>query len=392
MLSFLIEKEFKQMFRNPIIPKMLVALPLMAMLVFPWAANQEVKNVRVDIVDNDHSSLSEKISAEIAASAFFNVSGTSGTYTEALDKVDSDDADMIFNIPQDFEKCLVNGEAAPLVVATNAVNGTKGTLGASYLVSMISGSSVFNEYSEKAAGAAVAAAQSGLEYSENSSAPDGAAAVNIPSFSVTTQYRFNPSLDYKVFMVPALIVLLLTLVCGFLPALNIVGEKEAGTIEQINVSPVGKFQFILAKLIPLWILGFLIMAFGLVIARLVYGIVPEGSLGTLLLFSSVYVLVVSGSGLIVSNYASTLQQAMFVNYFFIMIFFLMGGMFTPVASMPEWAQVIAALNPLKYFIEVMRLVYLKGSTFIDMVPQFLTLCGFALVFGLCAVVTYRKSS
>jgi ABC-2 type transport system permease protein len=94
----------------------------------------------------------------------------------------------------------------------------------------------------------------------------------------------------------------------------------------------------------------------------------------------------------VSNYASTLQQAMFVNYFFIMIFFLMGGMFTPVASMPGWAQVITALNPLKYFIEVMRLVYLKGSTFIDMVPQFLTLCGFVLVFGLCAVVTYRKSS
>ena len=406
MLSFLVEKEFKQMFRNPVIPKMMVALPLMAMLVFPWAANQEIKNVRVDIVDNDHSSLSSRLSAEIAASAFFNVSGTSGTYTEALRKVDSDGADIIFNIPQDFEKCLVNGESAPLVVAANAVNGTKGTLGASHLVSMISESSVLKEYSVKGArgsgqldrfgdsdaagtstglatGSAIGSATAGL---------DAAAAGNIPSFSVTPQYRFNPSLDYKVFMVPALLVLLLTLVCGLLPALNIVGEKEAGTIEQINVSPVGKFQFILAKLIPLWILGFLIMVFGLIVARLVYGIVPEGSLGTLLLFASVYVLVVSGFGLIVSNYASTMQQAMFVNYFFILIFFLMGGMFTPVASMPEWAQTIAAFNPLKYFIEVMRLVYLKGSTFIDMIPQFLTLCTFAVVFSLGAVITYRKSS
>ena len=249
MLSFLVEKEFKQMFRNPVIPKMMVALPLMAMLVFPWAANQEIKNVRVDIVDNDHSSLSSRISAEIAASSFFNVSGTSGTYTEALRKVDSDGADIIFNIPQDFEKCLVNGESAPLVVATNAVNGTKGTLGASHLVSMISESSVLKEYSVKGARGSgqfdrfgdsdVAGTSTGLATGSaigSATGPataglDASAAGNIPSFSVTPQYRFNPSLDYKVFMVPALLVLLLTLVCGLLPALNIVGEKEAGTIE-----------------------------------------------------------------------------------------------------------------------------------------------------------------
>ena len=371
MLSFLIEKEFKQLSRNKIIPRMLVALPLMAMLVFPWAANQEIKNVRVDVVDNDHSPLSQRLVGEIGGSAYFNISGTSETYPDALRKVDSDKADMIFVIPQNFEKDLVNGQDTQIQIAANAVNGTKGALGSSYMASMLAGSTALREYSEK-----VKVISAGKD---------------IPSFSVSPLYKFNPSLDYKVFMVPALMVMLLTIICGFLPALNIVGEKEIGTIEQINVTPVGKFQFILAKMIPFWIIGVVIMGFCLFLAKLVYGITPAGSLWTLMLFSGIYILVVSGMGLVISNYASTIQQAMFVSFFFIMIFFLMGGMFTPVSSMPDWAQTITIVNPLKYFIEVMRLIYLKGSKFADMIPQFMALCGFAVAFGSWAIISYKKS-
>lgn len=372
MLSFLIEKEFKQLSRNKIIPRMLVALPLMAMLVFPWAANQEIKNVRVDVVDNDHGPLSQRLVAEIGGSAYFNISGTSDSYPDALRKVDSDEADMIFVVPQNFEKDLVNGQGTQVQIAANSVNGAKGSLGSSYMVSMISGSTALREYSEK-----VKVTSTGKD---------------IPSFSVSPLYKFNPSLDYKVFMVPALIVMLLTIICGFFPALNIVGEKESGTIEQINVTPVGKFQFILAKLIPLWIIGIVIMGLSLLLAKVIYGIAPAGSIWTLMLFTGVYILVVSGLGLVISNYASTIQQAMFVGFFFIMIFFLMGGMFTPVSSMPDWAQAITIVNPLKYFIEVMRLVYLKGSKFMDMIPQFLALCGFAAAFGSWAIISYKKSS
>ena len=346
MLSFLIEKEFKQLARNKIIPRMLVALPLMAMLVFPWAANLEIKNVRVDVVDNDHSPLSQRLVAEIGGSAYFNISGTSDSYPDALRKVDSDEADMIFVVPQNFEKDLVNGQGTQVQIAANSVNGTKGTLGSSYMVSMISGSTALREYSEK-----VKVTSAGQD---------------IPSFSVSPLYKFNPSLDYKVFMVPALMV--------------------------INVTPVGKFQFILAKLIPLWIIGIVIMGLSLLLAKIIYGIAPAGSIWTLMLFTGVYILVVSGLGLVISNYASTIQQAMFVGFFFIMIFFLMGGMFTPVSSMPDWAQAITIVNPLKYFIEVMRLVYLKGSKLVDMIPQFLALCGFAAAFGSWAIISYKKSS
>ena len=134
------------------------------------------------------------------------------------------------------------------------------------------------------------------------------------------------------------------------------------------------------------------MGLSLLLAKIIYGIAPAGSIWTLMLFTGVYILVVSGLGLVISNYASTIQQAMFVGFFFIMIFFLMGGMFTPVSSMPDWAQAITIVNPLKYFIEVMRLVYLKGSKFMDMIPQFLALCGFAAAFGSWAIISYKKSN
>lgn len=211
-------------------------------------------------------------------------------------------------------------------------------------------------------------------------------------FGVIPQYKFNPHLDYKVFMIPALMVMLLTLLTGFLPALNIVGEKEAGTIEQINVTPVKKSMFVLAKLIPYWVIGFIVLGLCMILAALVYGINPAGSLLTIFLFATIYILVVSGFGLIISNYSDTIQQAMFVMFFFIMIFILMSGLFTPVASMPQWAQVITIFNPLKYFMQVMRLVYLKGSAFVELIPQFLALCTFAVALNVWAVLSYKKSS
>jgi len=186
-------------------------------------------------------------------------------------------------------------------------------------------------------------------------------------------------------------VMLLTMLAGFLPALNIVSEKETGTIEQINVTPVKRLIFILSKLIPYWIIGFVVLSLCMVLARLIYGIHPTGSLLTIYLFSSIYILVVSGMGLIISNYSNTMQQAMFVTFFFVMILLLMSGLFTPVTSMPTWAQKATIVNPLKYFIQVMRLVYLKGSGFKELLRPFFALCSFAVVLNAWAVVSYRKS-
>ncbi len=373
MLKFLIEKEFKQIRRNSFLPKIILAMPLMMMLVFPWAANQEIKNVRLSIVDNDHSVFSERLIQKIASSGYFKVADVSATNTGAMNSIESGQADIIFEIQDDFERNLINEGAGRVMVSANSVNGTKGTLGSVYLSSILTdyAGELRNEYGGQTAISTLS---------------------EVPSFSVMPQYKFNPHLDYKVFMIPALMVMLLTMLCGFLPALNIVGEKEAGTIEQMNVTPVKKRMFVLAKLIPYWIIGFTVLSICMSLAALVYGIFPVGSLLTIFLFATIYILVVSGMGLVVSNYSDTMQQAMFVMFFFIMILLLMSGLFTPVASMPEWAQAITTVNPLKYFIQVMRLVYLKGSAFGEMTPQFFALCGFAVAFNVWAVFSYRKSN
>ena len=192
-------------------------------------------------------------------------------------------------------------------------------------------------------------------------------------------------------MLPALMVMLLTLIAGILPALNIVGEKEAGTIEQINVTPVKRIVFIFSKLLTYWIIGFFLLSLCMGLAALIYGLVPAGSLLTIYFFAGIYIFTISGFGLVISNYSNTLQQAMFVMFFFVMIFVLMSGLFTPVASMPDWAQKITIFNPLKYLMQVMRMVYLKGSDITNMLPQLFALLGFALFFNCWAVISYKKS-
>lgn len=371
MIKYLIEKEFKQLFRNSFLPKLIFIFPCMIMIVMPWAANLEIKNINLNIVDNDHSVISRRLVDKIGASTYFRTTDIPGTYDEALRAIEVGSADIILEIPRDFEKDWMDGKAPDLLVATNAVNGTKGGLGSSYL------SAIINDYAR--------------ELREESPASAGVGR-SVPRVEVTTQNLYNPNLNYKLFMVPALMVMLLTMICGFLPALNVVGEKEAGTIEQINVTPVSKFVFIAAKLIPYWVVGFVVLTICFILAWLLYGILPAGHFFTIYGFAVVFLLVVSGLGLVISNHSATLQQAMFVMWFFMLILMLMSGLFTPIHSMPEWAQWIARLNPLKYFVEMMRTVYLRGGGFSDLLPQLGALASFAVVFNLWAVKSYKKSN
>jgi ABC-2 type transport system permease protein len=273
-------------------------------------------------------------------------------------------------IPPAFEKKLVKEDEAELFLAINAINGTKANLGGAYLRSIIQD---FNREVRTAW-------------------------IQFPRFDpetnieVTSSNWFNPLMNYRYFMVPGILVILVTMVGSFLAALNIVKEKEIGTIEQINVTPVRKYQFILGKLIPFWVLGLVILTLGLIISRVAYGIVPAGHTGTVYVFAAVYLLAVLGLGLLVSTIAGTQQQAMLISFFMMMVFILLGGLYTPIDGMPAWAQVFTRLNPVSYFIEVMRMVVLKGSTLSDIKTQLATVFGFAILFNGWAVLNYRKRS
>ncbi|MDR2584861.1 MAG: ABC transporter permease [Prevotellaceae bacterium] len=366
MLVFLIEKEFKQIIRHSFIPKLLIVFPVMVMLVFPWAATMEIKNISINITDLDHSTLSKKLVQKISASNYFRLTGLSSSHADAIEEIEFGNADILLEIKSGFEKQLIREGATNVSISSNAVNGAKGGLGAAYL------SGILQEYTMEQL------AILGIK--------------PVPVIKTTESYLFNPMLNYKIFIIPAIITMLLTMLCGFLPALNIVGEKEAGTMEQINVTPVPKFSFILAKLIPYWIIGVIALSLCFALANLFYGLTPSGSISTIYIFAAIFLLVVSGLGLIISNYSSTLQQAMFVMFFFMMIMILISGLFTPVSSMPKWAQLITMINPLKYFIQVMRAVYLKGSGMGELTVQMVALIFFAVGANIWAVISYRKTT
>ena len=369
-IRFLLRKEFRQIFRNKTLVRSIFMAPMMQLIVLPWAANYEVKNINLAVIDNDHSPYSEKMVSKIVSSGYFRLVGYNGSYTEALELIENDEADVVLEVPHHFEKDLIRENSNQLFISVNAINGTKALLGGGYLANIIRD---FNSDIQ-------------LEWLQSPRFEPA------PTISIRSSNWYNPLMNYKIFMVPGILVMLVTMVGSMMCALNIVKEKEIGTIEQINVTPIKKYQFILGKLIPFWIMGMVVFSMGLLIAWLLYGIVVVGSIGLLYAFLSVYLLAVLGLGLLISTYSSTQQQAMSLSFFCIMIFNLMSGLFTPIESMPEWAQLIAKLNPLSYFIDVMRMVVLKGSGFSDVQGHLLIVFIFALVFNGWAVLNYRKTT
>lgn len=369
-LFFLLQKEFRQIFRDKNLLRQIIMAPSIQLLILPWAANYEVKNISLAIVDNDHSVYSQKLESKIFSSGYFKSAGYYDSYHDAYQLIEHDKADIILQIPAQFEKKLVRENQQKIFLAVNAINGVKALVGTNYL------NSILNDFNGEIR----------LQWVKPQRFSP------LPQIEITTTNWFNPLLNYQIFMVPGILVFLVTMLGGIMCALNIVREKEIGTIDQINVTPIKKYHFILGKLIPFWIIGVFIFTLGLLIARFVYGIIPAGSISVLYGFLSVYLFAVLGLGLLISTYAETQQQAMSLSFFFIMIFNLLSGLYTPIESMPAWAQVITDLNPLRYFIEVMRMVVLKGSGFRDIQHQLLIIFIFALILNTWAILNYRKKA
>jgi ABC-2 type transport system permease protein len=369
-ILFLLQKEFRQIFRDKTMVAIILMVPVVQLMILPLAANYEVKNINLAIVDHDHSTYSQKLIAKVTAGGYFRLTDFEPSYDEAFKSIENDKADLILEIPAGFERGLVRENKQKVFLAVNAINGVKAGLGGAYL------NMILRDFN--------------TELRNEFAAP---VAFNpVPMIETTTSHWYNPNFSYRIFMVPGILAILVTMVAGFLSALNIVKEKEAGTIEQINVTPIRKHHFILGKLIPFWILGLIVFTIGLTLARLVYGIVPVGSVPLLYSFVAVYMLAVLGFGLLISTYSETQQQAMFIAFFFVMIFVLMGGLFTSIDSMPEWAKVIARFNPVSYLIDVMRMVVLKGSGFADIRNHLLIILGFAIVLNSWAIWNYRKTN
>ena len=359
-MKYLIQKEFLQIRRNSFMPKIIFIFPIMVMCVMPWVMNQEVKNIRVDVVDNDRSTLSQQLVHSIEASNYFIFNGLCPTYNAAFKDIETSKADILLVIPQNYSHDLTLGSNPQILIAANAVNGTKGSIGLSYLSQIVTANVVPADI--------------------------------VKQLKVDVLSLYNKGQSYKVFMIPALTGILMMMLCGFLPALNIVGEKEKGTIEQINVTPVSKWSFILAKLIPYWIIGMVVLTLCLLLSWGVYGITCQGPLILIYLLALLLALFFSSLGLIISNYSDTLQQAMLVMWFFVVCLMLLSGLFTPVRSMPHWAYLTTYINPMHYFVDAVRTVFIRGGDFQSIAHQVLALVISSSVMAVWAVVSYKKNN
>jgi ABC-2 type transport system permease protein len=346
MIRYLIQKEFLQIRRNAFLPRLIIIFPIVIMCVMPWVMQMEVKNIVVDVVDTDHTVESARLVQQVAASNYFIFGGQKATYSDAMKDIEKGRADIILEIRD-----------GKYLIAANAVNGTKGSIGSAYLSQIVT-------------------QQQG--------------AVSIDALSTLNLY--NKGQNYKLYMIPALFAIVMMLMTGFLPTLNIVGEKEAGTIEQINVTPVSKWAFILAKLIPYWLIALFVITVCMLLAWGVYGITPAGPVWLIYVLAMLLALFFSSFGLIISNYSDTMQQAMFVMWFFVVTLMLLSGLFTPTRSMPSWAYLTTYINPMHYFIDAIRTVFIRGGSFQHIAHQVFALFAIGLFMALWAVKSYRKNS
>lgn len=359
-LFILLRKEFILFRKNKFLPKLAFIFPCMVILIIPLVTTMDVRHVGVAVINHDNSQLSRNILADLAATSYFSVQ-TTESYEKAIELIERSKCDVILEIPDNFQKALDSGEPKAPHISANGVNGLKGSLGSKYV-----SQSVMNTVT----------AYMGVEMPE----------------LITIQYLYNPTLEYRNNMIPALMIMLLIMICGFLPALNLVNEKETGTIEQMNVTPVKTPIFVLSKVIPYWIIGIIVISLAMIIAKLIYGLKPAGSIGIIYLATLLFIFVMSGFGIVIANKSVNMLQSMFLMFFVVMILILMSGLLTPISSMPDWAQKITYALPPRYFIDIMRMVYLKATSIYDMQFQFVMLAIFAVLTNAVAALTYRKQT
>jgi ABC-2 type transport system permease protein len=371
---FLVRKEFLQVFRDRTTVFQIFMIPIVQLLVLANAATFDVKQVTMLVVDEDRTTVSTGLVQRLGAGGQFRVVRYEATDAGVDHALLDREVTAVLHIPRRFEEDLVRRGRAPVQLVLNSEEGATAGIVQSYAAAILA------SYARE------------LDRTLPTVRRAGASAARVAPLDLRTQRWFNPTRNYKDWMVPALMVSLTTIIGLLLTAQNIVRENELGTLEQLNVTPMTKLQFIAAKLIPFWLLTMVIFSIGLAIGRLVFAMPMRGNLLLVYLAAMVYLVVVLGLGLWISTVTRTQQQAMFVAFFVILIFLLMSGLFTPVDAMPRWAQWVAEANPVKHFVVVMRAVLVRGAGLETVGRPILGLAVAGAAVLALAVLRYRKSA
>ncbi|HWR00487.1 MAG TPA: ABC transporter permease [Chlorobaculum sp.] len=371
VIGHILRKEFLQIFRNRGMLPLIIVMPFIQLVILSNAATFDVAEVPFHLQDFDRSALSEQLVKRFTSTGYFRMTGESFRQQSGIDALVGRKADMVLVIPRDFEKEMSGNGYGRVQLLINAEDGFTAGVVRAYANDIVAG---FNR-----------------DLPLLLPHMTGLSAV-MPVIDIRSSGWYNPELRYSEYMVPGILVVLVTIIGLFLSAMNVVREKEIGTIDQINVTPIKRWQFITGKLLPFLAISLGELTIGLLIARLAFHVPMLGSYGLLYIVATIYMLVVLGMGLLISTMTDTQQQAMFVAWFFTVIFILMSGLFTPIESMPHWAQNLTQMNPIRHFVDIIRRIMLKGSEIQDILAPLAILAAQALLMLTLAVVRYRKVS
>jgi ABC-2 type transport system permease protein len=361
---YLAHAEFLHVVRDRATLAQVLVVPVVQLLILSNAATFQIRNTPTTIIDLDRTSTSRGLISRLAATGHFDVREVSSSFEHADDRLLSGATTLVIAIPHDFESSLVRTGAAPIQLSVDATKGSSAGIVQAY------------------AGRVIADYAAELEPARAARGP--------ARIDVRVRSWYNQSMDYRIYMVPGILVALVTIIGTLLTAQNIAREKELGTLEQLNVTPITRTQFIAAKMLPFLVLAVVDLAIGLTVGRLVFGVPILGSLPLLFGVAAVYLVTALGVGLLISTVVETQQQAMFVTFFIISGYLLLSGLFTPIDSMAPWVQVVSQVNPVRHFVMIARAILMKGAGLDEIARPLLVLFASAVIALSVAVRQYSK--
>jgi ABC-2 type transport system permease protein len=384
-------KEFAQLKRDRTSLRLMIMIPMIQMLLLGYALTSEVKHTPVSVLDHDGGPRSRDLVQAVARNPLFDFKGDASSEAELRAALDRGDVKIGIIIPADFSRDLER--------ATRMDAGPGGTPSLGALTGHGARLQLWVD-GQDANSAGVARGYLGAILNQWATADlkrrlegYGIRLDQVLPLTVNAGVLFNPSLKSTWYMIPGIAVILVTMVTALLTGFSIVREKEAGTLEQLMVTPLKPIHVVFGKAVPFFLIGVAELMIALNFARFWFGVPFRGSYLALLAFSSVYMLSSLGIGIFTSTVARTQQQALFIIWFFLLFFLLLSGFFLPVENMPHWVQQVTLANPVRWFMRVLREMFLKGSGFAELWREGLAMLAIgATVFGFAVLKFNRKAA
>lgn len=367
----IIKKEFQQFKRDPKMFGIILLAPVIQLIFLGYAVNMDIEHVTAVVFDQDHSQTSREYINKFSSSNYFEIVDYVDNYDDIQSHLENGSATLGIVIPNEFEKNICRNRTTPLQVIFDGSDGNKASISAGYVMS------ITNKFARNIL----------MDYRNKT----GQKISPVGSIDAEVRAWYNPELKTRVFMVPAIVGLLLSVITLILTSLAIVKEKEIGTLEQIIVSPIKPIQLILGKLIPFAILGFIVVGIILTAMTFIFGIYTRGSFTFLFFSAFLYTLSTLGFGILVSTLSRTQQQAMMLAIFVVLMpmIFLSGFAF-PIENMPQFIQWLTYVVPLRYFMTIIRGVILKGVGFSELWLELLALFSMGMAVLTFSVLLFRK--